>query len=82
MQKLSQGLYPPLETQVVGILIERISMDREFALLHIDGREIIIYIDAIVSVEAGEEWTEIDCINGKSLCVDESYGEVLEKISI
>ena len=27
MQKLSQGLYPPLETQVVGILSERIEMN-------------------------------------------------------
>lgn len=26
MQKLSQGLYPPLETQVVGILSERVEM--------------------------------------------------------
>lgn len=63
-------------------MIERRSMDREFVIMHIDGKEILIYIDAIVSVEAGEEWTEIDCINGKLLCVDESYGEVLEKISI
>lgn len=57
-------------------------MDRDFIFVHADGIERLIFVDTIVSVIGFETHTEIGCVNGMEYCVDETYGEVLEKISI
>lgn len=52
-----------------------------YIILHVDDKPIAIYINKIAVIKAEDEWTEIDCINGVTYCVDETYGEVMEMIN-
>lgn len=52
-----------------------------YIVLHIDNKPIAIYLNKIAAIKAEDEWTEIDCINGVTYCVDETYGEVMELIN-
>ena len=54
---------------------------RFYIILHTYSVPIVIYINKIVAIKAGEEKTEIDCINGITYYVDEPYGEVMEMIN-
>lgn len=52
-----------------------------YIILHVDDKPIAIYLSKITAIKAEDEWTEIDCINGVTYCVDETYGEVMELIN-
>lgn len=52
-----------------------------YIILHVDDKPIAIYLNKITAIKAEDEWTEIDCINGVTYCVDETYGEVMELIN-
>lgn len=54
---------------------------RVYMVLHIDNNPIVVYINKIVAIKAYDDYTEIDCINGISYCVDEYYSEVMEMIN-
>ena len=52
-----------------------------YITLHVDDKPVVIYINKIAAIKAEDEWTEIDCINGVTYCVDETYGEVMEMLN-
>lgn len=54
---------------------------RFYIILHDGDKPIVIYINKIVAIKAGDECTVIDCIGGLSYFVDETYGEVMEMLN-
>ena len=52
-----------------------------YIVVHRGDKPKVIYINKIVAIKAEDGWTEIDCINGVTYHVDETYGEVMEMIN-